>query len=128
MKKKKIKTIKNKCDKLWSELVKLLARGKCEVCATTQTLNSHHVVSRSNHLLRFDPANGCCLCVKHHVFGNESAHKDPQWFIEWFAVKRPEDYQHIREMKKEPPAPLQIKDYERIVETLKKEILVIENC
>lgn len=75
-------------DSLWSELVKWRADGKCEYCGSGEYLNSHHVFSRSNLHLRWDLENGACLCPKHHVLGNHSAHKAPLEFAEFFKEKR----------------------------------------
>jgi hypothetical protein len=75
-------------DSLWSQLVKLKAGNKCEVCGKTEYLNSHHIFSRSNRAMRFDDRNGAALCPNHHVLGNWSAHKSPIEFIEWLKEKR----------------------------------------
>ena len=111
-------TIKRKCDKCWSEKVKERAKHKCEFCGSTAHLNSHHVITRSNHILRYALENGCCLCAKHHCFDNQSAHKNPVWFIEWFAQRRPNDYDWLREHQWLPPEPIGIKDYEKILTSL----------
>lgn len=76
-------------DKNWSYMVKELAGNKCEYCGATEHLNSHHIFSRSNHLLRWDLTNGVCICAKHHVFSTEfSAHKTPTEFVEFIKEKR----------------------------------------
>ena len=90
------KTLKNKLDKAWSQLVKLRAGNKCEVCWNSETLNSHHVVGRRNLRLRWEVMNGVCLCVKHHKFGNQSAHENPVWFEDWLKENRGQDLKLIR--------------------------------
>ena len=81
---KKLKGIDGKLDEAWSELVKLEAGYKCEVCGKNTTLNSHHIFSRSNRSVRWDEANGVCLCVSHHTFNSKfSAHKTPTEFTYW---------------------------------------------
>ena len=90
------KTLKNKLDKAWSQLVKLQAGNKCEVCGNSETLNSHHVVGRRNLRLRWEVINGVCLCVKHHKFGNQSAHENPVWFEDWLKENRGQDLKLIR--------------------------------
>lgn len=81
---KKLKGIDGKLDEAWSELVKLEAGNKCEVCGTDKNLNSHHIWSRSNRSVRWSPANGVCLCVGHHTFNSKfSAHKTPTEFTYW---------------------------------------------
>ena len=85
----------NKLDKLWAEAVKLRADNKCEWCGKMSGLNSHHIFSRSNRTVRHDPDNGVCLCVSHHVFGNQSAHKSPVEFIEWLRNRRGEAWYEV---------------------------------
>jgi hypothetical protein len=90
------KTLRNKLDKAWSQLVKLQAGNKCEVCGSSETLNSHHIVGRRNLRLRWEVMNGVCLCVKHHKFGNQSAHENPVWFEDWLKENRGQDLKLIR--------------------------------
>jgi len=78
--KKKITT--KTMDRLWSEIVKMKAGFKCEICGSTKRLNSHHVVRRNNYAVRFNTNNGVCLCVKCHMFGKESAHGNCVWFLD----------------------------------------------
>src|SRR6056300_1628904 len=81
---KKLKGIDGKLDEAWSELVKLRANMKCEVCGKETTLNSHHIWSRSNRSVRWNVENGVCLCVSHHTFNSKfSAHKTPTEFTYW---------------------------------------------
>ncbi len=91
------KTISNNLDKIWSEAVKEVAGGRCEICMKNTTLNSHHIFSRSNRSVRWDLDNGICLWVAHHTFGNFSAHKSPIEFIEKLKEMRGEDwYERLR--------------------------------
>ena len=84
-------------DSLWSKAVKVRADYKCEYCGRTDTLNSHHIFSKSNRAVRWDLANGICLCALHHALGNFSAHKAPLEFAEWIRNKRGEEwYQELR--------------------------------
>jgi len=84
-------------DKLWAELVKLRALGKCEMCGTTSYLNSHHIFSRDNRSVRWDVSNGVCLCAGHHALCNNSAHKAPADFVEWIKDRRGLDwYEDLR--------------------------------
>ena len=118
----KRKTLKNKCDKLWSEIIR--SKGKCEVCGKTGN-NPHHVIGRRNLTLRHDVRNGCLLCPLHHTFGRESAHQDPVWFIHWFATNRPDDYNYLFEKREELSTKV---DYEKRFEELKslKESGIVE--
>lgn len=89
MTKKEIK----KLDDLWSAKIKRIAGNKCEYCGKTNTLNSHHIFSRSNRSTRWDIDNGICLCVAHHTFSSQfSAHKTPMEFSEWIKELRGEDW------------------------------------
>ena len=76
-------------DQNWAYMVKELAGNKCEYCGKTDQLNSHHIFSRSNRLLRWDVTNGICLCAGHHTLKSDfSAHKTPADFIEWVKEHR----------------------------------------
>jgi hypothetical protein len=87
---RKLKITTKKLDDLWSQIVK--SDGKCEVCGRKDTLNSHHIFSRSNMSVRWDLDNGICLCVAHHVFANFSAHKAPMEFTQWILAERGEKW------------------------------------
>jgi hypothetical protein len=89
------KTLTNKLDKAWSQVVKQRAGNKCEVCGKVQSLNSHHYISRSNRMLRWDPRNGVCVCAGCHLFKNESFHKNPEFSHYWMEENRWEDLRDI---------------------------------
>jgi hypothetical protein len=83
------KKLNKKLDEAWSKLVKLQAGNKCEYCHKTTTLNSHHIFSRANYSVRWNTANGVCLCVSHHTFNRRfSAHLTPTEFTDWITQKR----------------------------------------
>jgi hypothetical protein len=90
------KTVKNKLDKAWSQLVKLQAGNKCEVCQGTQSLNSHHIVGRRNLRLRWETFNGVSLCSGCHVFSTQSFHQNPVWADIWLRENRGQDLKLIR--------------------------------
>ena len=115
------KTLKNKLDKAWSQLVKLQAGNKCEVCGSTETLNSHHIVGRRNLRLRWEPFNSVCLCVKHHKFGNQSAHENPVWFEDWLRENRGQDLKLIRTTMNEIQK-WSIEDMQEKLEELQEEL------
>jgi predicted restriction endonuclease len=85
VKKKPTKTqLNKKADTEWSLSVKEKAGFKCEVCGSTQSLNSHHIFGRKNYSTRWDIDNGICLCVGHHKFNPKfSAHESPTLFTDW---------------------------------------------
>lgn len=91
--------LRNKCDKLWAEVIKLRAGNKCEYCSLTSGLNSHHIFSRSNGSVRHDLNNGICLCASHHVFNSKfSAHKAPAEFMAWIEEQRGREW--LMELRK----------------------------
>ena len=115
------KTMRNKCDKLWADLIKLIAYNQCEKCgAKHPTLNAHHIFSRSNFSVRWSYDNGVALCPAHHTLANNSAHKAPAEFTELLKEWRGEEwYDRLRRLAKSvAPKP----DYEFIEKMLKKQI------
>jgi len=107
------KSLKKKCDKLWSEIIK--SGGNCEICGK-HTKDPHHVIGRKNYVLRWDLRNGVRLCFQHHTGGNLSAHNDPFWFKNWFKKARPEDYEYLLKKKNE----VWDKDYNKVLEYLER--------
>ena len=91
MKKKKtnLKTINRLLNKEWAQLIKLIAKYKCEYCNKTTTLNSHHIYGRSKLSTRWDVDNGMCLCSGCHILSSSfSAHQTPLDFTYWIRKKR----------------------------------------
>jgi len=107
----KRKTTKNKCDKLFSQIIRSLSH--CEWCFKRSNLQCAHFISRSNHQVRFELANGICLCAGCHF----KAHKDPQDFVEWFNNYRMSDYKYLMKRKNR----LDRVDYDKILSKLEKE-------
>ncbi len=116
MRVKSKKYIKNKLDKLWSEIIR--SGGNCEICGQP-TKDPHHVIGRKNLSTRWDLRNGVRLCFQHHTGGNRSAHNDPLWFIGWFKEHRPDDYEYLLTKKNETKT-YTIFDYEEIYQRLKE--------
>ena len=82
-----------KLDKLWSEATKAFYGRKCEVCGSTNNLNSHHVFRRTVRILRWDYRNAIVLCANHHMFDNKfSAHATPTLFTDWIIFKRGKEW------------------------------------
>lgn len=90
------KTLGKKLDTVWSQLVKLQAGNKCEVCGKTESLNSHHIVGRRNLRLRWETYNGVCLCAGCHTFKTDSFHQNPVWAEDWLKENRGQDLKLIR--------------------------------
>lgn len=96
-KKKDNRTATKTLDTLWSKATKKLAGNKCEVCGKVDTLNSHHVIGRSNYALRWEIKNSVVLCANHHKFSREfSAHNNPVWFDGWLRDNKPEQYEFLQ--------------------------------
>jgi hypothetical protein len=103
VKKPTIPKLRKKAFKLWSEIVR--KDGKCEICGCIKgTLNAkgkpvilhaHHLIGRENHALMFDIQNGISLCVGHHKYFKDSAHKGGLVFHDWFMKKYPERYNYL---------------------------------
>lgn len=80
-----------KCLKLWTEIARVRAKNRCEVCrmingslnkkGKPRRLNAHHIEDKMNWATRFDPENSILLCPAHHKFHTNSAHRSPLWFI-----------------------------------------------
>lgn len=69
---KKKKTLKNKLDKVFSEIIR--ERGRCERCGKTEKLQCSHIYSRSLLSVRWDIDNAFCLCAGCHLYW---WHKNP---------------------------------------------------
>jgi len=89
-KKPAAKTLRNKCDALFSKIVR--ARGQCEWCGRRPPeikLETSHVFSRRYSWIRCDERNAFCLCSGCHryVTANPIEHA-------WFAGQQWEENGH----------------------------------
>lgn len=102
-KKPSLGKLRRKAFQLWAELVR---KDKCcEICQLKKgeigpngkpiILHSHHLIGRENHALAFDIKNGVPLCIGHHKFYKDSAHKGGLLFHDWFMKKYPERYEYL---------------------------------
>lgn len=66
---KKIKALKNKCDKLWSEAIRT-RDGECILCGKKDGLAAHHWIhsKAQGNLHRWDVKNGVTLCFACHIY------------------------------------------------------------
>lgn len=81
---------KDESEKLWAAEIK--AVGVCEICGSTEQLQSHHLLEKSiwTSLAR-DLSNGICLCEDHHLFNPQisphgcmvSGEEFIAWLKEW---------------------------------------------
>ena len=125
---KRSKGIDYKLDLAWSKLVKLRAKGKCEVCGKTSPLNSHHIFSRSNRSVRWDVSNGVCLCVGCHTFSSKfSAHKTPTEFTYWLENNKGREFLDRLALKAHQTKKFFKFEKEVLLEELTKEIKKYDN-
>jgi len=85
-------TMRNKLDKLVSEIVRL--RAKCERCGSRNSLQCCHIFSRKYNNTRWDLDNLLCLCAKDHFL----FHAEPIYFGEWVKLHLGEEkYELLKE-------------------------------
>lgn len=99
--------VRRRLMRLWTEKVHDLGGNACAVCGKRMgevdqsngkpvVINAHHLQSRDiDPGLRWDERNGICLCVSHHKYGHQSAHKSPLWFVDWLQKNRPDQYSYV---------------------------------
>ena len=72
---------------------KLIERDDgCIICGETNHMNAHHLIpfSKKYEKWNHDVDNGVMLCPTHHMWGIDSAHKNPFWFFLWMKIHRDE--------------------------------------
>jgi predicted restriction endonuclease len=110
-------------DNLWSKIIRVRVDNKCEVCGSIDSINAHHIIGRSNYLLRWDLRNGVSLCAKHHKFDRwQSAHLNPIWFDSWLKKYRHEDFEYLNSFETQT-WDFCLTDLEELKEKLKFELL-----
>ena len=76
-------------DGLWSRLVEMRARGRCEKCGAIHGLSAHHIFGRRMLSVRWDKECGVYLCLNCHTASSIfSAHLTPNKFMEWIIEHR----------------------------------------
>lgn len=111
-----------KLDEVWSQLVKIKAGNKCEVCGSTQNLNSHHLYSRAKKSVRWNLDNGICLCVGHHIGNSFSAHKTPLAFQNWLINYKGEYFIRDLEIRANIASKWSMSEKELLLKTLKDKL------
>ena len=95
------KKLKERCEKLVKEIVKIRDNYTCQICGKrVEGTNCHasHVIPVSAGLMTaYDPLNLKVLCFHHHM---NFWHKNPIEAGEWFKNKFPERYEYLQERKK----------------------------
>ena len=121
-KKPKKSTLKKKCDKLWSQIVRM-KYPKCLKCGKP-TQASHHIFGRRNLSVRFDIKNGIGLCHYCHTFSPQSFHQSPyssrnMAVIEYCTGSRIQ-YAKLR-VKSTKVCQMSVSDYQELYEKLKEQ-------
>lgn len=95
---KKIKksTLKNKCDKLFGDIVR--SRGFCELRGMDKVtcsgqLQTMHIIGRANKRLRWDTFNALCGCSGHHFWYTNH----PTEFALFVEVNFPNKWKYVKE-------------------------------
>jgi 5-methylcytosine-specific restriction endonuclease McrA len=109
--------IKNKLDKLFTQMVMFRDSRTCQWCNKTQgQMQTSHVVGRTNLHLRWNLNNACCLCAYCHL---RKWHAHPLEGVEWFIGKYPDRYNYLQvENKKQ--VKYSTKDLEEVYAGLKQ--------
>lgn len=96
MAKPSVKTLRNKADKLWSQMIRD-RDGSCRRCGRVPpeiVLQAAHVISRRYKAIRWDERNGIAMCMGCHHW----AHKQPVEFDWWVQELIGKDtYESLRE-------------------------------
>ena len=119
-KKSRRKGIEDRLDDLWRRVVYKRAGNRCEYCGRGDTLNAHHIFSRSNRAVRWDVDNGACVCVAHHTFGTVSFHKSPLAMTEFINNKRGQEWYNRLMTAAGQPGKMSLGELEEIEARLKQ--------
>jgi hypothetical protein len=144
-KKTPIRLAKDRADKWWRAVVRLLYGGRCALrdmppktgliinMQTGKTescfggLEAHHIKGKQSHPhLRFDPANGILLCSQHHAL----AHSDWKAVEEWLEANHKEAWMAIQPRINKPYEVLGLDgvlNEEKKLKSLLHELLVLLN-
>ncbi len=91
-----LKAKKNKALKLWKSVVKIRDKNSCAICGETNVVQGHHLEDfRLCPSLRYAPQNGISLCVRHHKFGRDAAHRGLWTIMNYMLENRPQDIAYI---------------------------------
>ena len=112
---------RSKATAAWSHLVHKMYTGGCAVkgCKSPHT-QAHHILAKKFYPhLRFHIHNGIPLCISHHKFGKQSAHKNSVWFGNWLQKTHPDLYRiAVRKVNSTKPDGYKCdykSEYERLV-------------
>lgn len=114
------KTLKNKADRLWSEVIR--KDGYCIRCGKTRdeiTLQAAHIISRRYTGTRWDLRNGLPLCVGCHHWGHQHPLEFESFVIDTIGATV---YAELRQLALDYPGRISRTNYEEIIETLRNEV------
>lgn len=81
-------------DKLFEYLIKRRAGWRCELCNSNRDgLESHHVFTRGDHWLRWDPDNGVATC--------RAGCHDKNKVLAWLKRNDPKRHERLRSKRNE---------------------------
>jgi len=79
-------------DKLFEYIIKSRAGWRCELCNSNRDgLDCHHVFTRGNHWIRWDPDNGVATC--------QAGCHDRKKVLDWLLDQHPERYWRLLRKK-----------------------------
>lgn len=99
-KKSKRRLLEIDLDELWKRIIYLTYNYTCEVCGkyfppdpttgSSTGAQAHHIISRGNFNVRWDPEDGSLLCRYDHTLSPNSPKRDKTGFINWLREHRRE--------------------------------------
>ena len=104
-----------KCDQLARKKALEINGNHCNICRKTEHIQCHHIYPREYISLRFDPRNIIPLCVGHHKYFLDSAHRNGFWFALW--IQR--NWMHIDWLRQQPTSKEHDKTFKQIYEEYK---------
>jgi len=103
--------IRRKLLTLWSEQCRSKEDYTCVICGARRVregeepddnkivkkVDAHHIVGKEIHnsFFKFNLTNSACLCPKCHKFGNNSAHRNAVFFINFIQANYPEKFEYL---------------------------------
>jgi hypothetical protein len=100
-----------KLDALISKKVR--SKGYCQRCGSKRGLQTAHIISRKNKVLRWDLVNVLCFCPACHFW----AHQDPLGFSEFIQLNFKDRYEYLM-ARKNTISHFTAKDYKELLETI----------
>ncbi len=103
-----MKSLKDQCTDLWSEIIKKKAGYKSELSGKEGTqingiyiICAHHIGGKANYRLRYEIDNGICLTNGEHSFGVHNANYSEDYRERIKGVKGRDIYKRMLKLKRE---------------------------